>query len=504
MAKAAVVDAGNLAMTKLETLRQLSFGAQVAEEETGELANYFVETDQWQRIHAGDIDVIRGDKGAGKSAIYSLLISRSDSFFDQNILLISAERARGATVFKDLTSDPPTSEIEFTSLWKLYLATLVAQKVQEFGLSGTEANALIAALSEHKLLDGQHDLGAIFRAVTRYAKRWFTPNVETTFSADAAGSPKFSMKITAGEEDAPGTLSVDRLLQLANAALAQAGRRVWVLLDRLDVAFAESHDLEANALRALFRVYRDLDSFEAISLKIFLRVDIWNRITESGFREASHITRFVTLEWSEPSLLNLIVRRILSNKHIVEELGLDRDHILQNFDEQKKLFYTVFAPQVEQGTRKRATFEWIVSRCADAHGKTAPREVIHLLTSLRETEIGRLERGEEPAPESQLFDRSVFKSALPKVSEARLVQNLYAEYPHLKVYLEKLRGERTEQTAENLRQLWSLDTSECGKLIDELITVGFFQRRGERESPTYWVPFLYRDALKLSQGLAEE
>jgi ABC-type lipoprotein export system ATPase subunit len=57
-------------MDRLSLLKEISFGAQVAEDETAELANYFVETDQWLRIFKGEIDVIRGDKGSGKSAIY--------------------------------------------------------------------------------------------------------------------------------------------------------------------------------------------------------------------------------------------------------------------------------------------------------------------------------------------------------------------------------------------------------------------------------------------------
>jgi hypothetical protein len=63
-------------MDKLNLLKQASFGARVAEEETAELASYFVETDQWTRIVRGEIDVIRGEKGAGKSAIYSLLMNK--------------------------------------------------------------------------------------------------------------------------------------------------------------------------------------------------------------------------------------------------------------------------------------------------------------------------------------------------------------------------------------------------------------------------------------------
>jgi hypothetical protein len=55
------------------------------------------------------------------------------------------------------------------------------------------------------------------------------------------------------------------------------------LLDRLDVAFAENSDLESNALRALFGVYLDLGSLSNVSVKIFLRTDIWARITTADF-----------------------------------------------------------------------------------------------------------------------------------------------------------------------------------------------------------------------------
>ena len=53
-------------MDRLRLLRDLSFGAQVAEEETSELADYFVETDQWLRIVGGEVDVIRGPEGRGE------------------------------------------------------------------------------------------------------------------------------------------------------------------------------------------------------------------------------------------------------------------------------------------------------------------------------------------------------------------------------------------------------------------------------------------------------
>jgi hypothetical protein len=32
----------------------------------------------------------------------------------------------------------------------------------------------------------------------------------------------------------------------------------------------------------------------------------------------------------------------------------------------------------------------------------------------------------------------------------------------------------------------------------------FFQKRGQKEQPQFWVPFLYRDALHMAQGQAGE
>ncbi|HWX89458.1 MAG TPA: hypothetical protein VNY75_04080, partial [Rhizomicrobium sp.] len=94
------------AMSKLALLKQMSFGAQVAEEELSEIATYFVETHQWAKMEKGDIDIVRGEKGAGKSAIYSLLLQKADEFFDKGILLVAAENPRGATVFRDLVTKP--------------------------------------------------------------------------------------------------------------------------------------------------------------------------------------------------------------------------------------------------------------------------------------------------------------------------------------------------------------------------------------------------------------
>lgn len=107
-------------MTQLEILQRIKFGERIAEDETENLLKYFLETEDWRRVLGGEVDVIYGNKGAGKSAIYSILEKNKDELFDKNILLTTAENPRGSTVFEGLSIEPPTSQIEFVRLWKLY------------------------------------------------------------------------------------------------------------------------------------------------------------------------------------------------------------------------------------------------------------------------------------------------------------------------------------------------------------------------------------------------
>jgi hypothetical protein len=266
-------------MDKKTLLQQTTFGARVAEEEGDKLAEYFVETDQWQRVFRGDDDVVRGPKGSGKSAIYSLLLGREGELFDRNIIVVPAENPRGNTAFSGLVEDPPTSEAEFSNLWTLYLLTLVADKLVEFEIHGEAADYVVTTLQEANLLHGEGEhksLAQRLRAVLDYVR---PRSVEGGVKLhELTGMPALTGKITFAEpstdEREAGYVSADELLLDANTALEAESLTVWILLDRLDVAFAESRELEGNALRALFHVYVGMLNLASIGTKIFLRADI--------------------------------------------------------------------------------------------------------------------------------------------------------------------------------------------------------------------------------------
>lgn len=504
---------GLTAEVKLQILRKLQFGARTAEEEADALANYFVQTDQWQRMLRGEIDVVYGAKGAGKSAIYTLLQRKQDELFMKNIITATAENPRGATIFRDIVADPPASEREFITFWKIYILGLLGRKFQELDIENAAARRLIATLISFNLLEPDGGLARLFKNAKELAAKIFQRQVRatswtvgidpTTMTPTASRTAEYGNPEQASDNKKFESFSSDDLLQQAAEALSESGFSCWILFDRLDVAFEDSKELERNALRALFRVYNDMRGLSSISMKIFVREDIWRRITESGFAEASHITRTVTIKWDVDSLMNLAVRRLIANeciKNFVEK----PDEILRSLALQTQTFYSFFPRQIDTGHNKPLTFEWILGHTKDGTGINTPRELIHFLTEIRNEQIQRFERGgDDLPPDNHLFTRGVFKAALRLVSETRLTQTLLAEYPELRSSVMALKGERTLHYPESLAKLWSVTPEEAHSSAARLVSVGFFELRGTKTAPQYWVPFIYRDALAMVQGTAE-
>lgn len=490
-------------MTKEDVLRDLKIGLGIAEQEITELGHYFVATEPWRKIKHGEIDIVYGPKGSGKSALYTLLTTVDKP---SGIEILQADNPRGATVFKKVEADPPTTEISFQTLWKIYFASLVGRYLsKKEHLKSNSSKRLVKILTEQNFIDDDNE--TLVTSILKYLKnirgiRSFEAG--TNVDAHNPAVMSFTGKITFDEpekhEIAEGLISVDQLIKLANQSLQEEDETVWVAIDRLDVAFVENETLEENALRALFRVYNDIASLDRIRLKIFLRSDIWQRLTRKGFREASHIAKFVSIDWPGGQLLNLIMRRLLNNPAVVEFYGLDKEKILGSAQLQEELFYRIFPKQVVPGEKRPKSLTWMLSRTADATQKTAPRELIQLLNAAKDEELRNITIGASDAQDEALIGGSAIKNALPIISKMRLEQTIYAEYPSLQIYIQKLDGQKAEQNLSALGSLWQVNPQEAIEIANRLLEIGFFEKRGNKEAPTFWIPFLYRPALNIVQG----
>ncbi|MDO8552816.1 MAG: hypothetical protein Q7S01_04845 [bacterium] len=471
---------------KVTLLESLVFGQRVAEEEP-RLEEYFVETLLWRKILRGEIDIVYGMKGSGKSAIFHLLTTGRN--MPAGIRVIPAEYTRGTPVFNAIKTDPPPSEVQFVYLWKLYVLSLIANDAEILKVLKSDHAELVAELGSVGVIG--EDKGEILKKALRYVDTIKIPNL-------------VEVGISHSQEAEDKRINVDRAMDVLNHILSKTGSNVWVLFDRLDSVFDDNSGLEENALRALFKTYRDFSRYDHICLKIFLRTDIWKALTSKGFREASHITQSETIEWSEVNIVNLIVRRILSNPNIATFYHVVPEQVLANYDEQKKLFYRIFPDQIDAGSRKSETIRWLMTRVGDGTRQVAPRELIHLLNQSKDEQIKALELGESVPDGEHLFSPAAMKRALPAVSQVRLEQTIFAEYPNLRQHILMLESEKATQTLETLSKIWNVDEGETLKIASTLVEIGFFELRGEKRKPEYWVPFLYRPHLKLIQGKAEE
>ena len=482
---------------KINVLREADFGNQVAEQESEKLSKYFVETNYWRKLYNGDVDVVYGTKGSGKSALYSLLVAKRDNLFDDRVLISPAEQIQGSPVFKDIIDDAPTSEKEFSGLWKLYFLKLISNTFKEYGFGGEDSNSIHSFLVSEKLGESSANLKKILNSVAGYVKNIF--RLESIEGGAFGAKGKIVFREPSVKESDNGYVSIDELMERANSVLESNDFNIWITIDRLDVAFSDNIEIEKTALRALFRVYLDMIGYNRIGIKIFLRTDIWERISSDGFREASHITKTVKIAWDNNSLMNLIVRRMVYNNAINNHYNVNKQ-VLDSIESQKKLFYRIFPEKVDAGEKSPSTFDWMISRIQDGKKEAAPREIIHLMIELLNSQLKRHEVGEASQSNECLFDRTSFKQALPIVSQVRIDQTIYAEFNLLKPFIEKMKGEKTKHNIESLSKIW--ENCDVEKISGDLVDIGFFERRGTRSDPEFWVPFLYRDGLGLIQGSA--
>jgi hypothetical protein len=483
---------------KFYALVNASFGARVAEKELKELSNYFVETDEWRQLLTDHADIVFGEKGSGKSALYSLLAQADDELLASNVLVVPVEKPLGKPVFNLFLSEPPGTEAEFIGIWKLYFLTVTAGLLREWKIETEPARKVFDALEKAGLDVSPNKLELVLRCVRAYVKR--VSQIESGIALDpTSGVPlavtaKITLADPAGPSDLLNQVSIDELLKEANAALEEIDIAVWLALDRLDVVFSEHFKLEEMALRALFRTYRDIDDLPNIKLKLFLRSDIWRRITTDGFREQSHFTEALTINWDRHSLLSLVTRRLLKNGDLREYYGLDGENL--DAETQERLLSSVLPHQLNPSGG--AAFDWLVKLVSDGSGHAMPRELIHLVIAARSCQMSRVENGHEIPSGEVLFDAHSINTAHAEVSKARL-DMLFAEYPKMKKVIQWLERSGHQPSLQTLQHAWRVTEREAEKIAEELVEIGFFERRGTRRHPIYWIPLLYRPALDIRE-----
>lgn len=484
-----------------EILRSLDIGNSVAEFDQS-LEKYFVENEAFVSLVFDRADIIAGDKGTGKTAVYRILQKRYGSIKElKGVEVLAGFNPTGNPVFQKLVHQEQLTEAQYSSVWKAYLLSLVGNWALE--IVGEEKSEkfekLDRLLSDTGLRSADDKPLTIFSKLSNLIQRAFTPKIaEVEMTLSETGVPIITPRLHFGKETAEEAgereVSHEAALSLLNECLAELDITVWVALDRLDEAFQGFPDIEIPALRALLRTYLDMLEFGRIKLKLFVRRDLFRRIIGDGFVNLTHLNaRKKEILWDEADLLNLLARRIRDGDDF-------SNHISAKTLSDEDLFYKIFPPKVDQAERKPTTFNWVMSRIRDGNDVRPPRNLIDLVGMAREEQLRAEGRTPRDAQDGEHFICSeAIRSAQSRLSAQRVEDTLLAEAgAEIASHIEKFRRAKAEQNEESLAKILSLEGAPLHKVIRQLVDIGFL----EELRSTWKVPMLYRDGLEVTQGKA--
>lgn len=483
-----------------DVLRILDVGSSVAEFDKS-LEKYFVENEAFHALVNDDADVIAGDKGTGKTAVYRILQKRFGSIPRlKGVEVLAGFNPAGNPIFQKLVQQQALTEGQYVSVWKAYVLSLVGNWIVEIAGENQSENfqRLSKLLTDTGLRSRDEKPETIFSKLINSIQRVLLPKkAEVEFTLSETGVPIVTPRLEFGrmeDGEAQKEVAHEDALRLLNSCLNEIDYSVWLALDRLDEAFQGFPEIEIPALRALFRTYLDLLEFDHLRLKLFVRRDLFRKIIGGGFVNLTHINaRKKEIVWDEADLLNLLARRIRDNEGFLAAIGA-----VGLTDEQ--LFYRLFPHKVDKADRKPTSWNWIMSRIRDGNDVKPPRNLIDLANLAREEQI----RVESRTPTVMaagvpLIQAESIRGAHERLSTQRVEDTLLAESAaDIAGLIEKFRKSKAEHNLESLAETLGVQGVELQESIRHLMDVGFL----EGLSSSWKIPLLYRDGLDIRQGKA--
>lgn len=502
-----------------DLLQNLDLGSSVAESDSLlEVAR--VETSAFTDLLNDRVDLIPGTKGSGKSALFRIFVNFLPDYLirQRKVVVAHGVQSPGDPVFHAFSDQfEKLDERNFVSFWCVYLVSLAHEqfiKGERYAPllknAASEISSFVKACQAAKIpeIKAPKSLRDILEWALHAVSIW-KPGL-TYKLPDNSGEIQLSLfgrveiptkkdNTNIREESLPKY--VNDIRESLENVLKKAELSLWLMIDRLDEIFPRRSELEKLALRGLLRSMRFFSS-ESIRVKIFLRDDMLDQVVraEDGFTALTHITvrQADTLRWTEGQILSMVVKRIFANPKMVSYLTIDKQRLDASAEYRSKAFYKIFPPTVHGGNRQSETLRWIYNRCSDGRNVVTPRDVLDLLKRATQKQhddcIANVE-GES----NHIIGSLALQYGLQELSKRKKQTYLQAEFPHLWKHIEYFIGGKTEYDESSLKKILGKDWK---PIVDDLISIGFFSPKQKRGGRLFWIPFLYRHGLQLTQGKA--
>ena len=310
-------------------LASLSFGDPMAENEFQTLGSYFLETDQYQRTLRGEVNLVVGRKGTGKTALFSQVRNRLRRERQNIVVDLKPEGFQliklKEEVLKYLAQGARQHLV--TAFWEYLLYLEVCYKVLE--------KDRVRHLRDHLLTRPYRELWGSYHRESQDTQGDFSERLQelsnriSTAYLSTHGTTD-GVQLTSGEvTELVHRYDVSALKdQLSHYLSFKAG--VWILFDNLDRGWP-AHGLTPDDIlivRALIdasrkvqrSMQRDGHDFHCV---IFLRNDVYQLLMDESSDFGKEMR--ASLDWSDPDQLRELVRmRLASNEAVPANVQFDR------------------------------------------------------------------------------------------------------------------------------------------------------------------------------------
>ncbi|PXW13631.1 AAA domain-containing protein [Chryseobacterium sp. CBTAP 102] len=310
-----------------------------------------------------------------------------------------------------------------------------------------------------------------------------------------------------------GELLID-ILDDVNRNLIQSKKTYIIVYDYLDAGLPDVNDLRGRLVSSLVSFYYDyINRFSNIKSKIFLRSDIFDREV-SGLTDKVKISNYSQkIEWQYDQLLNVVWKRIYEqNKHsdLFTDFQIEQNEILGSIPnlttetEHKKILDKIFGKNMG-GNNKAYPYNWVRIHIEDTNNKIHPRTLIKLFV-----ESAKLEQDEKDHPKDRIIRSKNIEKALEKFVSASQVDELKEEYPELENVFSNLYSNvpngRAPINDKDLEDALEKLKEEPLKIIEKLKTIGvlkdykaYKKTKQTNEEKKYHIPDLYLYGMKFTR-----
>lgn len=464
-------------------LQRLNIGASSAENEYRMLGDYYLVTDEFLRVERGEVQIVLGRKGSGKSALFFQLRDRLRQN-KQTVVVDLKPEGFQLLKFKQQVLDyleEGTREHTITAFWEYLLLLEICYKILE--------NDRLIYLRNHILFQPYQELAATyasdpFIAEGDFAERMLrlTQRIADDFY-EKKGDNNAKQRLSTGEiTQLLYRHDVSKLItQLIN--YLQHKKAVWILMDNLDKGWPPhglSHE-DVLSLRCL------LDAMDKIQREfrhrqipttgvIFIRNDVFEKLIES-IPDRGKLSQ-ILIDWSDHVLLLEVLRRRFLTSGIEGSLSFE------------DIWHQICVSHING----QATADYLIERSL-----MRPRSLIEFVKFCRShavnlghkrIEIEDIRQGEEIYSTKMVNDISYeIQDVLPTASD---VLYEFIESP----------SEMSEDELNNVLTRISQDPSIREKILDLLLWYGVlgFRRRDGNFSFIYSVQYDIRRLKALLQN----